>query len=492
MAAIIAASFASELQAAAIANRITKGKPIKVDSESRPFSAWLEKSCAKPVPLLHNREEVELMKRPDGEGQTWSGNVTLKTATEIHVHKILSYTGYNFFDNHLLVNDNLAQQGFTIAPNSQYGNGTPRFSGTKSEYIQLKNLVQDKIDGFMDRISYNKDLLIHRQGTNPTDPSGLMAILPLSMEGNIGDLSRSANPDVQHIVAAGAAGGSTASNIRPSATIGESGTLLDTINWALRQAKRYVVKSSLQQGSGWKVFAGEAALDKLAFEYRRQNITWNKDAAKGGAGGIDMVITDDDLKIGMMPVMWNPTQDAIDDLYPSDKQNGVSQLTVAFSGGGATRQGRAVAYVDAAGTVVGVVVVDPGAGYTSAPTVTIGNAGGGTGATFTANWYGAGGAATGKVIVDADDVRIGQLAGVTVTAPGSGYATTGAVTLNYSDCLYLLWQPSWVLGYRGKKGGSYSIPAEDPRARNVEHQYDSTEVLMNQFPRANAVIHIAD
>jgi hypothetical protein len=487
--ALVAGGFLQELQMAAVMHRVTNGKPIKVDADARPFTAFLD-SRRKPLPFAHNKEGVELKTRPEGSGQTWKGDVTLQTPGEIRVHHMFAFKGFNFFDNHKLINDHLADQGYIVDANTQYGPGNPRFKGSQNQYQLLKQLVQDKVDGFIDRISYNKDLQYHRVGANPTDCDGLMAMLPLSMTGQFGGIERAGNPWAQHIVAAGAAGGTNAPNILPSATIGASGTLLTTIQKVYRQAKRYVVRSGHAAGK-WRIFGGERALDKVSSEYQRIGVQWNKDAARGGEGGVDLTMLDEDLKLGRIPVGWDPTIDAIDELFPAERQNGVSQLTVTLSGGGASRQGRAVAYVNAAGEVAAIVVVDPGAGYTSAPSIAIGNAGGGTGATFQAHWFGTGSAATGKVIVEADDVRIGRLSHIEVTAPGSGYATTGAVTLQWTDCLFLLWEPSWCLGYRGTKGGSFSKPAEDARKRNVEHQYDSYEGVICDFPRANAVIHIA-
>ena len=57
--------------------------------------------------------------------------------------------------------------------------------------------------------------------------------------------------------------------------------------------------------------------------------------------------------------------------------------TVAFAGGGATRQATGTVLISA-GVVTGVTVTDAGEGYTSAPTVTITDTGAGTGATATA------------------------------------------------------------------------------------------------------------
>jgi hypothetical protein len=289
-------------------------------------------------------------------------------------------------------------------------------------------------------------------------------------------------------VFAGAAGGTNAPNVRPSGTTGASGTLLDTVRRAMRQCKRYMANSGLPMGS-WRFFAGEGFIDKLAAEYQRIGITWNKDASKGGQGGVDMVLMDEDLdRVGRIPLMWDPTLGLMDDLYSAEQAAGVSQLTVTFSGGGGSGA-KGVAYVNAAGQVSAIVVTDPGSGYTSQPTCTLGNVGGGTLATNAVFFYDDS-AGTGAVVVDADDARIGQIAYVTVTAPGSGYPTSAAVSLKFDDCAYLV-HDSWDLGYPMNKEGLITGPADDPRKRNVEVQYDSKEVILMRFPRANAVIHAA-
>lgn len=64
--------------------------------------------------------------------------------------------------------------------------------------------------------------------------------------------------------------------------------------------------------------------------------------------------------------------------------------------------------------VLGITVVSPGTGYTSAPTVSI-TGGGGSGATATAT------------------VANGRITGFTVTNPGSGYNSAPTVTLNGGD-----------------------------------------------------------
>ncbi|HEX7241552.1 MAG TPA: DUF2589 domain-containing protein [Longimicrobiaceae bacterium] len=57
--------------------------------------------------------------------------------------------------------------------------------------------------------------------------------------------------------------------------------------------------------------------------------------------------------------------------------------TVTLSGGGGSGA-TATVDVDGTGKIIGVSVIDPGSGYTSAPTVSFQNTGGGTGATLTA------------------------------------------------------------------------------------------------------------
>jgi hypothetical protein len=483
----VANSYATELLAATIVERLTKGKPYIADRQARPFAAWLESKKEK-VKLHQNKVAVQLMTRPSGSGQTWSGDVTLNTPTVIRGNTEIDFTGSNYFDNHKLLIDELANEGIHIQPNGAMGiNPDKRFIGTGDEWTLLDNIAKQKGMQFLDRISYNKDIQYHRVGASPTDIVGLAGLLPLSMTGNLGGLARSANPILQHSVFAGISGGTNAANISPSGTTGASGTLLETIQKAIRQCKRYMARSGLPMG-GWRFFGGEGFLDKLTSEYRRIGVQWNKDAAKGGQGGVDMVLLDEDIKVGRMPFIWDPTLSLMDDLYSSDQTAGVSQLTVTFSGGGGSGA-KGVAYVNAAGTVTSIIVTDPGSGYTSQPTCTLGNVGGGTGATNSVSFYKAS-AGTGAIVVDADDTRIGQVASVTVTAPGSGYPTTGAVSLKFTDCAYLI-HDSWCLGYPVNKNGIITGAADDRRKRDVEVQYDSKEVLVMKFPRANAVIHAA-
>jgi len=77
-----------------------------------------------------------------------------------------------------------------------------------------------------------------------------------------------------------------------------------------------------------------------------------------------------------------------------------------------------IAVIDAAGTVVGVVVTDPGSGYVTAPGVMF-SGGGGSGATATAALFG-----------PEEDAAGGTVTAVIVTDPGSGYVTAPTVTFS--------------------------------------------------------------
>jgi hypothetical protein len=165
----------------------------------------------------------------------------------------------------------------------------------------------------------------------------------------------------------------------------------------------------------------------------------------------------------------------------------ISTATVTFTGGGATSQATGLVYVNAAGQVTAIVITDPGAGYTSAPTVTLSNVGAGAGATFQAQVYSAS-SGTGLIQVAADDNRIGRLANVVVNAGGANYPV-GDTPL-FSKRLYILYKPAW--GYEVIKGMDRELvkPADPARSRVSELQFDWGGYLYNQLPGANAVIYL--
>lgn len=93
--------------------------------------------------------------------------------------------------------------------------------------------------------------------------------------------------------------------------------------------------------------------------------------------------------------------------------SGYSRPLVTFSGGAGTG---AQAFVSGAanGVITDITVTDPGSGYTSSPTVTIADSGGGTG--------------TGATAVC--EIRRGQITAITVNSGGSGYAGVPDVVIS--------------------------------------------------------------
>ncbi|MFM2091919.1 MAG: hypothetical protein RLZZ127_2408, partial [Planctomycetota bacterium] len=118
---------------------------------------------------------------------------------------------------------------------------------------------------------------------------------------------------------------------------------------------------------------------------------------------------------------------------------------------------------------------------------------GGTGATLSCTFYKAS-AGTGAVVVTADDYRIGKLADVTVSAPGSGY-TAGAV-IPFAKRGYWIFKPG--MKYRIGKGGNgpierrITVPADPARNRYTEVQMETVGYWYNRTPHLCCVHYISN
>ena len=380
--------------------------------------------------------------------------------------------------------------GITILPNDNSHNGSADsrvIARDKAGERILYDKFTEDLESAWDRAEENVDLEMHRQGATSKDLAGLNAILPLSLTGNFGGLSRRDIPDIQHVVFAGPGTTSAPNGGNIGATGAVTGsTLLSRLNQFLRKLKMNAATSGLP-GGRFRMFGGSRALDNLAAAYRAAGLQWQ--AAAASQRRINLLITDEKLAIGDMDITLDPTLDIMDTVAASEQGVGVSQLTVTFSGGGATRQASGVAMVSAAGAVTNIVITDFGEGYTSAPSVAIGNVGGGTGATFQANVYSAS-SGTGLTQVASDDVRIGRLASVTVTAAGSGYPTTG-LAIDFSSRIYALYEPSWDYLVQSGLDMLASIPADNARQRILEQQIDHTHCLVCKAPATNGIFATA-
>jgi len=484
--AVVAADHVQKLAVVAINKRTDKGKAVlRGEREKRPLLHWAEK-VSRDVGFAGEKLIHHLKFDPGLTMQTWAGEDTLQDAKAIN-NLIQIETPYsNWFTNMKLVHDHYKKYGFTILPNSMGNSVKGRVKAMSgAEFERLVRTVDEDIESFDDSWDMKADLMLHRQGTASTDTVGLAGILPANMLGSFGGHYRTREPLIQHVCFAGAAGATGVNSIGPSATISTDsakGTLIQTLEKALMLVKSRAALSGIK-GGRFVSFAGSGAIEKLRREYRAWGIHYNLDAASPGK--VDLLILEEDLVFGRLPVIWDPTLDQMDVIAASERALGLAGGSVAFSGG-AGSGAKAVVYTSAAGAITDVVVTARGSGYTSAPTVAVSGLGAGTGATFQAYVYSAS-SGTGLVQVEADDNRIGQVAYVAVTAAGSGY--TSASYIDFTDCIYILWEPSWELRPQEGLDKYISIPPDSPRVRSTEVQCDGTYFWRCLYNRAQAVIH---
>lgn len=488
--ATVGADHIQKLALVAINKRTDRNKKfIRADRMKRPFLHWLEKN-SQGIGFA-GEKLVHHLKKDSGLGmQSWAGDVTLQTASPINNALEVETSYANLFMNWKLVHDHYRKYGYTIMPNSMgqtVGGRVKPMSG--AEFERLAKIVDEDVESFSDSWDRNIDLAVHLQGTASTDLVGLASILPQNMLGTYAGHYRTREPLVQHVCFAGAAGATGVEHIGPSGTVSTSsakGTLIPTLEKAVRLVKARAALSGMTSGR-WVIFAGSSAIDKLKRDYRHWGISYDRSVVDPGK--VDLSILDEDLVFGRMPVIWDPTLDYMDVAYSTQRALGLAGGSVSFSGG-AGSGAKAVVYTSAAGVITDVVLTDRGSGYTSAPTVTVAGLGtptSGNAATFQAYYYGTGSAGTGKVVVEADDSRIGQLAYIAVTDGGAGY--TAASSLNFSDTFFILWEPSWEFMHQDGLHKHLSIPPDSARARATEVQADGTYFLRCLFNRAQAVVH---
>jgi hypothetical protein len=155
------------------------------------------------------------------------------------------------------------------------------------------------------------------------------------------------------------------------------------------------------------------------------------------------------------------------------------------------RHAKGFVTVTAGGALDKLFITDPGVGYATVPTVTLGNAGGGTGGSVSQVKIFSTSSGAAFTTVPSDDVRIGRVdaANFTIVA-GSGYATTGTAA-PATNRLYALYEPAWEYLVQEGMDNFLSIPADNPRGRQLEQQWDHTHALTNCCPRVNGIL-VAD
>lgn len=486
MAIILSTDYVTQLALSRLDQFIKrKGGAIKANRMGHAFLSWVE-SIKKVKPFGASVTET-LKREVKPTGTSWSGDATFGSAGSTRDLVQVQFSPFNYVEFEKIIRDELNSAGIYLKPASYFADTKQRvLLDTKDDFTKVENMLDGRIESVMNKMvqALAWQYLGLQQGAN--DCAGLFVQFPLTMSGTFGGINRTANPFVQHFLAIGASGNNAGSeHIKPTVVGGAPGTTTfwATVKGMMRRAKGYLAQSGLGDGE-WRCFGGGAALDSLELIYRQAGITWNADAAKAGKSqAVDLSLGDEDLKVFKIPPWYEPDFLVADALFPSLKPQGVSQITCTFSGGGSpTRQGKAIAYVTAAGALSSVCITDPGEGYTSAPTLTLGNVGSGTGATVQPKVYTTAASSSSNVQVTADDNRIGTLDSVTVTAAGSGYPVPA--TVNFDNLLVFVAEQAWEVMVPSKSLDRELVWVPDGRQPNSEFQIHHRGLIKCNCPKA--------
>jgi hypothetical protein len=490
MSAVIGSNLAARIAGFARAKVLEK-KATRAGRYPRPLYDFAQR--IKRLTQFPKGEVLEPLKGVAGNlsGQSWAGSDSMQAAQQIQNGMMLSFNSANFFDAIYWPFDDLRKaSGVTILPND---NGKTLDARVVRRDKGGERIIYDRMsedtESFLDRMIQLIDIRMQRQAATAKDLVGVNSMIQVNQTGNYAGISRERVPEVQNVCFAGNDGnGTTPAWMGARGTTGTSGTLLTQLEEFMTQIRTGAAMSGLPKGK-FLARGGRGFIKKLKAQMRVDGLQFNVEAANMSSK-LNLMITDERLGLGGPDVefVWDPTLDYLDVIATSEKGLGVSQISVTFGGTTWTRTPTAVAYVTAAGAIDKIVVTDPGAGCVApgSVTVTLGNAGSGISAAFQAYHF-ASSSGTGKTQVDADDSRIGSMDYVEVTTAGSGYPVTG-VASNFTDRLYVHYEPSWKYLVQEGLDEYLSIPADDPRARKIEQQFDHTDCLVCNCPRANGVL----
>lgn len=183
------------------------------------------------------------------------------------------------------------------------------------------------------------------------------------------------------------------------------------------------------QGSRYGLYIGGGTANTTVNGYYAENVVEDLAMGNAGTGQIAQNITINGANLGG-PVSTQAGYSSRNSLVDCSYAFGVTMTGVyfngsylvgsaaplTFSGGGSpTTVAKAIAYVNAAGVIRAVYLTNPGAGYTSTPSVSIGGAG-----------------SSGSVTVNG--ISGGAVTGITLAAGGSGYTQTALMPITYTNC----------------------------------------------------------
>jgi hypothetical protein len=445
-------------------------KPTPQDRASKPFYDMLQRR-KKAVGFTGDKKEVKLKTRSNLKVTAWRGKDTF-SATPNRSGINTEHAYYNLVMAVEIEHDEYKQHGFTIIPNGQ---GTPqsRLSEmTRGDAKRLIHKVREDLDDAQWAWRDDHDALLHRQGSNDNEPVGLNAILPINpFAGNYAGHDRSSQVILQSPVAVGL-------------TSGAGGTLRQGMQRVMKDTALYTGKTGIK-GKTSIGLCGWYFIERYEAWLVNNGLSFNTEAAK--AGKIDVGFTGHSYK--GVKLIHDPTLDQMDDRFSAEQGlPGQTVVTATFSGGSATRQAKGVVYIASDGTVAGIAITDRGEGYTSAPTITFATSGGGSGAVASATVYSAS-SGGGLSQVEGDDVRIGQLAEITVSNAGSGYPVPDLVP--FTNRCYLLNEQTWHFECQPGLDEITTMPADPSNQRISQFHIDGTYRIYNDGLRANGIVAAA-
>jgi len=157
-----------------------------------------------------------------------------------------------------------------------------------------------------------------------------------------------------------------------------------------------------------------------------QPLTWSTTVANGGPSRASNIVVTDVMPFGFTYSSSSVSTPGASCSYNSSSLTVTCSIptidttpTVTFSGGGGSGAAGVVT-VNSSGVVTGIVITNPGTGYTTAPTVTISTAGTGSGAT---------GTAVLTTSCDVNNVCTKIVSSVTINNGGTAYATTPIISI---------------------------------------------------------------
>lgn len=518
MSAVIGSNQAARIAGLA-RQKVMEKSLVKAGRNPRPLINFFD-SRKKPSQFTGNGIMVGIKEiAVNINAQKWSGIPTLQGANQIQNTLFAEFKSSNMFANMQWGYDDLRKaSGVTILPNDNGANTADgrQYSRDNNSERVLYNRITEDMESFQDRTEQLRDMEVHRPGATADDLTGLFAIMPMNMIGNFGGIDRATNVAVQHVLFAGdVTEQSGVPWIGAKGTTGVSGTLLSQLEKFIRALRTAAFSCGLPKGK-WKLFGGSQLFDKLKAQLRLEKVAFNIDASSGDSK-LNLLITDERLGLSSpdLDLVLDFTLDQMDTDFASEIGLAPSNVTATFSGGtfeNATAAGAviggsgpnagqvarhakgfvvttaagAIGSSGGAGTAGGLFIVDPGCGYLTAPTCTL--AGSGTLGVITPAIFQVAVQSGTISNVPTDDARIGRVdaARSVTTTLGSGYGAVG-LAAPASSRLYALYEPSWDYLVQEGLDNYMSIPADNPRGRQLEQQWDHTHALTNCCPRVNGV-----